>query len=163
MVAAAIWNFPKTNPFCQPDPSLSPSLRGSNWSYLISHSPKVRENGKYYMFSMGTLLWQRAHCKLLFRDWGRIPAGFVQSMFQQGMFFMRVSQHAKPIGGVNCEKHVSIRAFRTSNLDIFNDWWKWSTIRKRHFWASAIVCKKKKCRYGVMVFVAIPTTPTVPT
>ena len=32
---------------------------------------------------------------------------------------MRVSQHAKPIGGVNCEKDVSNRAFGTSNLDIF--------------------------------------------
>ena len=48
--------------------------------------------------------------------------GFQQGLFKAGSsrdFFMRVSQHAKPIGGVNCEKDVSNRAFGTSNLDIF--------------------------------------------
>ena len=118
-------------------------MRGSKWKYLITHSPKVRENGKYYMFSMGTLLWRRAHCKLLFRDWGKIPAGFFQSGFQQGMFFPQVSQHRKPMTRW-CElwKRRELCAFGISNLDIINDWWKWSTIRKLHFWASAIVCKE---------------------
>ena len=41
--------------------------------------------------------------------------------FQQGLFFMRVSQHAKSIGGVNCEKYVSDCALGASNFDIFDD------------------------------------------